>query len=182
MGRRGGGFGGGGRFGGGGGKRWGGAGHHDRGRGGMLTASELRTLLLSLIAAEPGYGYHLIRSIERQSGGEYAPSPGVIYPALTVLEELGLIAAGTGDGPRKIFTITATGKAELQSAMAEVAALKARLASLGTVDRAQDAPVRRAMENLKMVLGNATARLESGRAHDIAALIDAVAQQIERLD
>jgi DNA-binding PadR family transcriptional regulator len=147
----------------------------------MLTAGELRTLLLSLIAVEPGYGYHLIRSIERQSGGEYAPSPGVIYPALTVLEELGLIVTGTGDGPRKIFTITATGEAEVQSATEEIAALKARLVSLGTVDRERDAPIRRAMENLKMVLGNATDRLESGRAHDIAALIDAAAQQIERL-
>lgn len=181
MGRRGGGFGGGGRFGGGGGgKRWGGAGHHDRGRGGMLTASELRILLLSLIAAEPGYGYHLIRSIDRLSGGEYAPSPGVVYPALAALEDLGLIAVSTGDGPRKIFAITAAGEAELQSATVEVAALNARLASVATVVREQDAPVRRAMENLRMVLANATAQLASGEAHEIAALIDAVAQQIER--
>jgi len=176
MGRGGRGFGGGG----GGGKRWGSAGHHDRGRGGMLTASELRILLLSLIAAELGYGYHLIRSIERLSRGEYAPSPGVVYPALTVLEDLGLIAASTGDGPRKTFAITPAGEVELQAATEEVAALNARLASVATVERELDAPVRRAMENLKMVLANATAQLASGEAHEIAALIDAVAQQIER--
>ena len=177
MGRRGGGFGGA-----GGGKRWGGSGHHDRGRGGMLTASELRILLLSLIAAEPGYGYHLIRSIERLSGGEYAPSPGVVYPALAVLEELGLIAASTGDGPRKTFAITAAGEVELQTATAEVATLNARLAPAVTVERERerDAPVRRAMENLKMVLGNAASGVERDEAHEIAALIDAVAQQIER--
>lgn len=164
-----------------GGRPWRGAGRHGRGRGGVLVTSELRILLLSPIAAEARHGYHLIRSIERLSGGEYVPSPGLVYPALAAMEDLGLVAAGNMTGPRKVFAITAAGEGELRSVAKEVDALNARLAALVAAECEQHAPVRRAMENLRMVLGDSAATLESGQAHEIAALIDATAQQIERL-
>ena len=106
--RHGGGFGGRG-FGGGGGfsVRWGG---DDDGRGGgrgpgrgrrMFDAGELRLVLLKLIEEQPRHGYDLIRAIEALTGGDYAPSPGVVYPTLTMLADMGLIEEVAAEGSRK---------------------------------------------------------------------------------
>ncbi len=72
-----------------------GRGHGDGGgfsrRRGLFDGDELRLVLLSLIAEKPRHGYDLIKEIEERSGGVYAPSPGVIYPTLTMLQDMGLI-------------------------------------------------------------------------------------------
>ena len=70
-----------------------------RGRRRMFESGELRLVLLKLIADEPRHGYDLIRAIEELTGGEYAPSPGVIYPTLTLLQDMGLIEEAEGEGP-----------------------------------------------------------------------------------
>ena len=71
----------------------GGRGGRGRGRRArrMFESGELRLVLLKLIADEPRHGYDLIRAIEELTGGEYAPSPGVVYPTLTLLQDMGLI-------------------------------------------------------------------------------------------
>ena len=65
-----------------------------RGRKRMFESGEVRLVLLKLIADEPRHGYDLIRAIEDLTGGEYAPSPGVVYPTLTLLQDMGLIEEG----------------------------------------------------------------------------------------
>ena len=77
-------------FGGGwGGDEWGGGGRHGRGgRRRMFDSGELRLVLLKLIADQPRHGYDLIRAIEELTNGAYAPSPGVVYPTLTMLQRL----------------------------------------------------------------------------------------------
>ena len=67
----------------------------------MFESGELRLVLLKLIADEPRHGYDLIRAIEDLTGGEYAPSPGVVYPTLTLLQDMGLIEEASGEGARK---------------------------------------------------------------------------------
>jgi hypothetical protein len=79
-----------------------------RGAGRVLDAAELRLVLLKLIWNEPRHGYELIKAIEALSGGAYAPSPGMVYPTLTLLADQGLVDE-TADGSRKRFTITAAG-------------------------------------------------------------------------
>ena len=79
-----------------------------RGRKRMFESGELRLVLLKLIADEPRHGYDLIRAIEDLTGGEYAPSPGVIYPTLTLLQDMGLIEEPK-PGPRKPFEVTEGG-------------------------------------------------------------------------
>ena len=64
----------------------------------MFEGGELRLVLLKLIADEPRHGYDLIRAIEELTGGEYAPSPGVVYPTLTLLQDMGLIEEAAGEG------------------------------------------------------------------------------------
>ena len=65
----------------------------------MFESGELRLVLLKLIADEPRHGYDLIRAIEELTGGEYAPSPGVVYPTLTLLQDMGQIEEAAGEGP-----------------------------------------------------------------------------------
>jgi len=151
------------------------------GRGRVLAAGELRLLLAWLIATESRHGYDLIRAINEMSAGAYAPSPGVVYPALALMEDAGHIAPVSAEGGRKAFVIAPAGLADLATRAAEVDALKARLAALPSLERDQHAPIRRAMDNLKTVLGNSISRLEPGVAHEISALIDDAAQKIERL-
>ena len=64
----------------------------------MFESGELRLVLLKLIAEQPRHGYDLIRAIEEMTGGEYAPSPGVVYPTLTLLQDMGLIEEAAGEG------------------------------------------------------------------------------------
>src|ERR1700754_2743671 len=73
------------RFGG----RHGHAGGHHGGRRRLFDHGDLRFILLSMIAAKPAHGYDLIKALEERMGGGYSPSPGVIYPTLTMLEEQG---------------------------------------------------------------------------------------------
>lgn len=108
---RGGGHGGGwGRGGRGGGRGWGGNAFRV---GKMLADGDLRIIVLALIAEGPRHGYDVIKAIEERSSGIYSPSPGVIYPTLTYLEEVGYASAAT-DGNKKVYTITDTGRAHLE--------------------------------------------------------------------
>src|SRR3982750_1989103 len=104
----------------------------DEGRGGrrrrVFDSNELQLVLLKLIADQPRHGYELIRAIEELTGGAYVPSPGVIYPTLTLLQDMGRIEGAEAEGPRKPFAVTADGTAELEAKKAEVEALFARLA------------------------------------------------------
>src|SRR3990167_100351 len=162
----------------------GGGGGEGGGRQRMLDSGDLRLVLLKLIAAEPRHGYDLIRQIEDLAGGSYAPSPGVIYPTLTLLDDMGLIEAQQSDGAKKLFAITDAGRAELEVNSEIVGAALARLTAIGEeTQRTDHASVRRAMGNLRQVLMNRLGDrdLDNAALHDIVALIDEAAQKIERL-
>ena len=162
-------------------------GHDDDGRARrrrMFDGGELRLVLLKLIADEPRHGYDLIRQIEELTGGAYAPSPGVIYPTLTLLDDMGLIETADSDGAKKLFAITDAGRTELETNADAITALIARLTEVGEErQRTDSASVRRAMGNLRTVLMNRLGDrdLEEATLHDIVALIDEAAQKIERL-
>jgi DNA-binding PadR family transcriptional regulator len=162
-------------------------GHDDESRGRrrrMFNSGELRLVLLRLIADEPRHGYDLIRRIEELTGGAYAPSPGVIYPTLTLLDDMGQIAAADSEGAKKLFAITPEGQAELDANAALVDELLARLAAVGDEQQRTDsASVRRAMGNLRAVLMNRLRdrELDEATLHEIVARIDEAAQKIERL-
>lgn len=170
-----------------------GGGEHGRGRrpggprGRVLDSAELRLVLLKLIWEEPRHGYELIKAIEALSGGVYAPSPGMVYPTLTLLADLAQVAE-TPDGSRKRFSITEAGAKALADEAAAVTAAVARLEDLARISRPDSGPVRRAMRNLHTAL---TARLAQQEGDDeavrkalqldIAAILDDAATRIERL-
>ncbi|MBZ8135398.1 PadR family transcriptional regulator [Afifella sp. IM 167] len=160
-------------------------GGHGRGGRGVLTAGDLRLVLLKLISDEPRHGYDLIRAIEELTGGNYTPSPGMIYPALSVLQDMSFIDEMESEGTRRAFAVTDQGRAELAANEAEVAALFERLAGLANVGGdAHMRPVRRAMDNLRAVLKGRFASGAMGKpmAHEIAEIIDEAARRIERLE
>jgi DNA-binding PadR family transcriptional regulator len=80
--------------------------------GRRLASGELQLVLLALLSERARHGYELIKALEERSGGFYSPSPGMVYPALTWLEEMGY-ASVTADGARKLYSITETGRAYL---------------------------------------------------------------------
>jgi len=92
-----------------GGGFWGRGGGGGFPRGRKLSSADLQIVILSLLAEKPSHGYELIRALEEKSGGFYTPSPGVIYPALTYLDEIGH-ADAAADGKRKLYSITDAGK------------------------------------------------------------------------
>ena len=155
-----------------------------RGRRRMFESGELRLVLLKLIADEPRHGYDLIRAIEELTGGEYAPSPGVIYPTLTLLQDMGLIEEADAEGSRKPFQVTAEGRAHLEEKSEEVEALFERLEEIAPHERHSGGPpIGRAVKNLMTALGNRVGRdgLDDELLHEIAAILDEAAQRIERV-
>jgi DNA-binding PadR family transcriptional regulator len=155
-----------------------------RGRRRVFDGGELRLVLLKLIADQPRHGYDLIRAIEEMTHGSYAPSPGVVYPTLTMLQDMGLIRENESEGSRKVFAATPEGEAHLAERQEEVEALMERLTGIGDHKRkAGGAPIKRAVGNLLAALWHRVTREDADEAtlHDIAAILDDAAQKIERL-
>jgi DNA-binding PadR family transcriptional regulator len=74
----------------------------------MLASGDLQLIILRLLSENPRHGYEIIKAVEEHSSGVYTPSPGMVYPALTYLEEMGY-AVAAAEGTKKLFTITAEG-------------------------------------------------------------------------
>src|SRR5262245_3318697 len=96
----------------------------------MLAQGDLRLIALALIAEQPRHGYEIIKLLEEKTGGWYAPSPGMVYPTLTYLEEAGHVTAQT-EGARKLYAISDEGRAHLEENRAFVDAVLERLAAIG---------------------------------------------------
>ncbi|WP_449428249.1 PadR family transcriptional regulator [Rhodanobacter umsongensis] len=92
----------------------------------MFGHGDLKLLLLALIEQQPRHGYELIRTIEDMFHGQYSPSPGAIYPTLTMLEELGYAEVTNEQGGRKLYAITDAGRAYLDENREAVDAVTAR--------------------------------------------------------
>lgn len=158
---------------------------------------QLRHVLLQLIADKPSHGYELIRAIEERMQGRYSPSPGVVYPALTMLEEQGYIEqAVQEEAGRKVYRATGAGRAWLAGNREMVDAALARMDHHGGHHHGHHGhhgmhrgrgghppQVLRALENLKMAVRMRMhgAPLDADQANAFAAVLDSAAQQIERI-
>src|SRR6266566_8653140 len=110
--------------------------------GRKLGSGDLQLLIMALLEERPRHGYEIIKALEETSKGFYAPSPGMVYPALTYLEEIGY-ATVEADGSKKLYRITDAGLAKLNEDRALVDAMLSQLARIGgKMDR-----VRRAFAN-----------------------------------
>ena len=157
-----------------------------RGGGRMLGHGDLKLLLLALIEQQPRHGYELIRTIEEMFLGQYSPSPGAIYPTLTMLEELGYASVENEQGGRKLYAITDEGRAYLDTQRATVEAIIERTRESARMFAKLSVPmsVRKAMHSLKhavlmhggdwkaeaqrvvAILERAATEIATGRKHD----------------
>jgi DNA-binding PadR family transcriptional regulator len=143
---------------------------------------DLRWLVLDLIAAQPRHGYEIIKAIEEMMNGHYAPSPGVIYPTLTFLEETGLIAS-EAQATKKLYSLTDEGRVALDANNAELKAIRDRIESVRTRFGGPPAPeMMRAMNNLRVAI---QVRLSKGELSSeslaaVTAALDRATGEIER--
>lgn len=138
----------------------------------MFGQGDLRLLLLALIADKPSHGYDLIRTIEARFGGSYAPSPGTVYPTLTLLEEQDLITAQNEQTAKKSYSATPAGLQFLEENKAQVEALMGRIDILarGTGHAPMPETVMHAVHTLRhAVMGRfgSWTTLEEKRVRDI---------------
>lgn len=96
----------------------------------MLASGDLQLIILALLSEKPRHGYDIIKAIEEHSSGVYTPSPGVVYPALTYLEEMGY-ASAEQEGTKKLYRITESGAEHLKKNHEQVDEMLEQLARFG---------------------------------------------------
>ncbi|HXQ49715.1 MAG TPA: PadR family transcriptional regulator [Stellaceae bacterium] len=157
--------------------------HFRGGRGRVFDQGDLRFVLLRLVAEKPRHGYELIKEIEDRLGGAYSPSPGVIYPTLTLLEEMGQTTVTASEGGKKLYAITPAGEAALAANKSTIDAIFARIAEVSAAHGGGLAPqILRAMQNLRLALRMRLARgpLSAAEIDAITQALDAAAVTVER--
>jgi DNA-binding PadR family transcriptional regulator len=153
-----------------------------RGAGRVFDHGDLRLVVLALIGEAPRHGYEIIKAIEERVAGSYSPSPGVIYPTLTMLQDLGQVTSEE-QGGKKLYTISDEGKRYLEANKPAVEAVLARMAEVHARHGGGLAPqILRAMENLKMALRLRLSRgpLDEKQLQAVTTALDTAAQHIER--
>ena len=155
------------------------------GLGRFFAHGDLRLVILNLIAEKPRHGYEIIKAIEERVGGAYSPSPGVIYPTLTLLEELGYVTvSAASESTKKLHEITPQGRAYLEANRPALDALLARMEEAGQRHGGGRAPqIARAIENLKLALRMRLARgpLSPEQIDEMASVLDAAAAKVEKI-
>ena len=153
------------------------------GRGRFFDHGDLKLVILALVAEGPRHGYDIIKEIEERSSGAYSPSPGVVYPTLSMLEDQGYVTVEAAAGNRKLSQITDAGREFLKSHEDDVKVFFARMEAVKEGNNGGRNPqLVRAMENLKLAL---RLKFTSGsitpeQASVIAAALDEAVAKIER--
>lgn len=177
-----------------------GEGRHDHGHGGerqrgrgrgkglrrLFDHGDLHIMVLSLVAKKPSYGYEIIKDIQEASNGLYVPSPGVIYPTLTLLEEQGFLESQIVERNRKSFTITPEGASHLAQNKDIEVVIARKLAKARDMQQggnlAEDIEMAvsrfKALLRHKMVLK----QLNEEQTRQIASIINDAVQQIEQVN
>jgi DNA-binding PadR family transcriptional regulator len=149
--------------------------------GRFLEHGDLRFVLLALIEEQPRHGYEMIKALEERSGGGYRPSPGVVYPTLSLLEDEAFVRPSGDETGRKLYEITEGGRKALDENRPMVATVFARMSEAAERGDATGPRVGRAMMNLGMALQQRLSGPVTPEALDkIVALIDATAQAVEK--
>ncbi len=161
-------------------------GGHGGGRGRearLFEHGDLRLVIVALLGEKPRYGYDIIKALEERVGGGYSPSPGVVYPTLTLLEEVGHAVVSEERAGRKLYTLAPDGIAFFEANRPAASAVLARIDAGAVTRRGPPSPVVRALENLQMAvrlrLKGRDATAEQIRT--VADTIDAAARAVEEV-
>lgn len=149
----------------------------------LFDANDIRLLILYFLSQNSAHGYELIKSIEAMAKGEYVPSPGIIYPNLALLEEMGFIHATENQTGKKAWQLTGEGKTTLEQQSGEIRSILERLESLGILGGNRRIPeVQRAIHNFKVALNSklASSDIPQETLYKIIDTLDQAAKDIER--
>ena len=152
-----------------------------RGGGRFFDHGELRHVVLALLSEQPRHGYDIIREIEQRTGGAYSPSPGVIYPTLQLLQDVGHTVPATGEVARNSYQITPEGRAFLDQNSALVGDILTRMKQAGRSQVGAYPVIVAAVDNLKSALRSGTEPWSDAEARDVATAIDTAAGRIRAL-
>lgn len=141
---------------------------------------DLPLIVLALIEISPRHGYEIIKAIEERCGGAYAPSPGAVYPTLTLLEEQDHVTSSESASGKKLYTITDLGRAYLDENRAQVDGILARLDMFARVQARNALPerVRQAMHTLKHALLLNKTSWSEAEAERVSAVLEQAANAI----
>lgn len=142
---------------------------------------ELRHVILALLSEQPRHGYDIIRAIEQRTAGAYCPSPGVIYPTLALLQDVGYVRAANEEGARNRYHITEEGRAALVENRPLIDSIFARLQPADATRTSASPLIVAAMDRLKSALRNGARPWSADEAKAIGAAIDAAAESIRGL-
>ncbi len=161
-------------------------GGHRRGgpfRGGrMFEQGDLKFVILRLLADKPRHGYDIIKELEERSGGRYAPSPGTVYPTLTLLEDMGYARATVEEGGKKVYAITDEGQAYLAANKSTVDDVLERLAEVGaSIFGEQMRPAHEAMAGLGRAYVHATMHRSADSAY-VTKLVEIIKHATQEID
>ncbi|MFI4933509.1 MAG: PadR family transcriptional regulator [Caulobacterales bacterium] len=165
-------------------------GFHGRGRGHfrsrraerVFDQGDLRFVILKLISQAPSHGYEIIKAIEEKVGGAYSPSPGVIYPTLTLLEELGYVTVENAEGGKRLYRITEAGAAALEEKKAVVDGIFRRMEDIHSRFEGPAPRITRAMMNLGQAIRvrMSASPLTAEQLDALTAAIDEAASKVEK--
>lgn len=163
-------------------------GRFERGFGGgrerLFDNGELRLVILKIIAEKPSYGYEIIKLIEEQLSGSYAPSPGVVYPTLTMLEEEGHAEVASTEGNKRRYAATEQGLQYLKTNEATLKAIGQRMDKASKVFGRERSPqIMRALMNMKVALKmrSRSGKLSPDQIRKIVEAIDAATRLIDEV-
>jgi DNA-binding PadR family transcriptional regulator len=165
---------------------WGPRSRHHRGRmGRMFEQGDLKYVILRLLEEKPRHGYEIIKELEDRFGGAYSPSPGTVYPTLTMLEDLGYAKARDDEGGRKVYEITAEGAAYLKEHSTTVDTIFERITRF--MEGFLDTPMMEVNNAFRRVArsayGNASRHVnDAERLQRIREILEGAAAELEKLD
>ena len=150
--------------------------------GRMFDGGELKLVILALVAEKPRHGYEIIKALSERVGGDYSPSPGVVYPTLTMLEDMGYAATSQDEQGRKLYGVTPEGEKALAESRAQVDAIFARFSereeALGPGGMGS---VIRAMMNLRAAT-KLRLRSRAATPEQVQAIVDALDEAAKRIE
>ncbi len=141
---------------------------------------DLPLIVLALIEISPRHGYEIIKAIEERCAGAYAPSPGAVYPTLTLLEEQDQVTASDSGSGKKLYTITEQGRLYLDASRAQVDGIFARLDMVARMQARRALPERlhQAMHTLKHALLLNKTSWSDEQTERVAAILEKAANEI----
>ncbi len=165
---------------------WGtGGGGGGRGRGGrtgrMFEQGDLKYVILSMLAEKPRHGYEIIKALEERFGGAYSPSPGAVYPTLTLLEEMGYARTTLEEGGKKVYEITAEGRVYLDQNKSSVDEIFDRISEFaGSFFGAPMVDIHHAFKNVaRATYATATRLHDPAQLQRIREILERAASDIE---